>query len=42
MSLYCTSQIKSINFLDSSQIKTILFYTTPNIKVNNIIDLTTS
>jgi len=38
MSFYYTLQIKSINLLNSSYIKAILFYTALNIKLNNTID----
>jgi len=42
MFYYCTSQIKSINFLNGSQIKIISSYTVLNIKLNNIIDFVTT
>jgi len=41
MSFYCTLGIKSINFPNNSHVKAVLFYTTLNIKLNNIIDFTT-
>jgi hypothetical protein len=31
--------MKSVNFLDNSQVKAILFYTTPNTKLDGTIDL---
>ena len=41
-SLYYTSQIKSINLLDSSWVKAVLSYTAPSIRLDSTINLATT